>query len=68
MYPETAYAIARINEIKQELSQPMWHRYEAHRELSETRRTRWNTAVRRFGRQIVIQRRRVSRVAAVAEA
>lgn len=68
MYPEMAYATARINEIKHELSQPMSHRYEAHRILKEARRARWNTIVRGFGRHVVGSRRRVSRAAAISEA
>ena len=68
MYPETAYAIARINEIKHELSQTISHRHGAPRVASDARRTRWINFVRGLGRHTVGRRRRVGRVAAVAEA
>lgn len=64
MYPELAYAIACIKEIKHELSQPMSHRYEVHRILKDARRARWNTIVR----HVVGSRHRLSRAAAIAEA
>jgi hypothetical protein len=68
MYPETAYAIARIAEIKHEISQPMSRRSGEHRLLTDARRARWNTFVHGIGRHIVGHRRRGTRVAAVAEA
>ena len=68
MYPETAYAIARIAEIKHEISPPMSRRYGEHPILRGARRTRWNTLVRGIGRHIVGHRHPGTRVAAVAEA
>lgn len=68
MYPETAYAIARIAEIRHEISQPMSHRYEARRVLRDAKRARWNTVVRAFKGHSFGRRHRVTGVAAVAEA